>query len=102
MAPTTDPPLGPDNSVTTLINTLIASLKPLYTTLIITCIWSAMLVPLLIILLFFSNRETRRKPIFVANLFAISLGIAFAGVVLALMVSNWLNYEFLVLLSREN
>ena len=92
MAAATDSPLGPDNSVTTLINTLITSLKPLYDTLIITCIWSAMLVPLFVILLFFSDRESRRKSIFIANLFAIFLGIVYAGVILALMVSNWLHY----------
>jgi hypothetical protein len=87
MAAATNTPFSPDDSVAMLINTLVESLKPLYITLIITCIWSAMLVPLFVILLFFSNRETRRKPIFLGNLFAISLGIAFAGVVLTLMVS---------------
>ena len=80
-------PFSLDDSVTSLISTLAKSFKPLYITLIITCIWSAMLVPLFVILLFFSNREMRRKPIFLGNLFAISLGIAFAGVVLGLMVS---------------
>src|SRR6266478_7135325 len=88
MAAATGSPLGADSPVTTVINTLVTSFKPLYTTLIITCIWSAMLVPLFIILLFFSNRETRRKPIFLGNLFAISLGIAFAGVAIGLTVCH--------------
>jgi hypothetical protein len=83
-----------DDSVSILVNTIVKSLRPVCTTVILTCIWSAMLIPLFIILLFFSDGEMRRKPIFLANLLATSLGIAFAGVALELMVSNWL-YHFI-------
>ena len=100
MPATTGALFSPDDSVSILINTFVQSLKPVYTILIITCIWSAMLVPLLITLLFLSDKEMRRKPIFFGNLFAITLGIAHAVVVLELTVSKWLHPWMAFLHSR--
>ena len=91
MAATTGAPSSPDDTLSILINTIVRSLKPVYITLIVTCIWSAMLVPLFVVLLFLSDKEMRRKPIFFGNLFAIALGVAYAGVVLELMVSKYLH-----------
>ncbi|KAF8638225.1 hypothetical protein AX17_002374 [Amanita inopinata Kibby_2008] len=78
---TLDPSLG------ALVNELAKLLSPLYTTLIVTCVWSAMLVPLLVALFFFSNRALRRKPIFIANVLSILLGLALSAVIIALMMS---------------
>jgi UDP-N-acetylmuramyl pentapeptide phosphotransferase/UDP-N-acetylglucosamine-1-phosphate transferase len=66
----------------TIVNTLVKSLWPPLSS--HASIWSAMLVPLFIVLLSFSNnRELRRKPVFLRN-----IGIALVGIVLlALMVS---------------
>ncbi|KIL62108.1 hypothetical protein M378DRAFT_13063 [Amanita muscaria Koide BX008] len=76
-----------DPSTSVLIDTIAGNFKPLYTTVIVACIWSAMLVPLFVVLLFFSNKELRRKPVFFGNIFAICLGIVLAGVVMGLLVS---------------
>ncbi|PFH50975.1 hypothetical protein AMATHDRAFT_3484 [Amanita thiersii Skay4041] len=70
-----------------LVNSMVKLLHPLYTTLIVTCIWSAMLVPLLVALFFFSTRNLRKKPIFIGNLLAILLGMSLASVIIALLVS---------------
>src|SRR6266550_2705596 len=64
----------------------ITSVRATYQLLIVACIWSAMLVPLFVLLLFFSNRETRRKPIFIANVMSIMLGLILAGVAIPLLV----------------
>ena len=88
MAATTGTPLNSNDPLTALVSTLVTSFRPLYTTLIITCIWSAMLVPLSVVLLFFSNSELRRKPVFLGNVFALCLGISLAGVILGLDVSH--------------
>jgi len=80
--------LDPNDPLTILVgNEFVKYAKPYYTTLIVTCIWSAMLVPLFVVLIFFSNHELRRKPVFIANVFAISIGVAFAGVLLSPTVS---------------
>ncbi|KAK2467344.1 hypothetical protein APHAL10511_000579 [Amanita phalloides] len=80
-------PLDPSGSLGQLIDFLVASFKPLYTTVIVTCVWSAMLVPLLVILWLFSDKETRRKPMFIANVVSIALGLTLAGVALELMMT---------------
>ncbi|KIL62109.1 hypothetical protein M378DRAFT_81661 [Amanita muscaria Koide BX008] len=83
--------IDPSSSLAVLIDTIVKSFKPLYTTLIVACIWSAMLVPLFVVLLFFSNKELRRKPVFFGNIFAICLGIVLAGLVVGLLMSVLLN-----------
>ncbi|KAJ7157809.1 hypothetical protein C8R46DRAFT_1113019 [Mycena filopes] len=53
----------------------IAAIKPSLSLLMIGTVWSSMLIPLLVILLLFSNSEMRRKPIFIMNLIAVLAGI---------------------------
>jgi len=50
-----------------------------------------MLIPLFVLLLFSSTRETRRKPIFIANVVSIMIGLILAGVAIALLLSELLN-----------
>ena len=78
------------DSAAIIVNTLVKSLRPVYVSLILTSIWSAMLVPLFVILLFFSSRDLRRKPVFLGNVFAMGLGIVLAGIILTLYVSSGL------------
>jgi hypothetical protein len=82
----TIPPSSPPGEI---INTLVSSFKPLYQLLIVTCVWSAMLIPLFVLLLFSSNAETRRKPVFIANMISIVIGLILAGVCIALIVGFW-------------
>ncbi|KAJ7693216.1 hypothetical protein B0H17DRAFT_839329, partial [Mycena rosella] len=53
----------------------IAALKPSVTLLMIGTVWSSMLIPLLIVLLLFSNPRLRRQPIFILNFIAVLAGI---------------------------
>lgn len=48
-----------------------------------------MLIPLFVLLLFSSNAETRRKPVFIANMISIVVGLILAGVCIALIVGFW-------------
>ena len=85
----TDATIGrfdPSSSPAQLIDVFIAMLKPMCQLLIVTCVGSAMLVPLFVLLWFSSNSETRRKPIFIANVVSIVIGLAFAGVSIAQIV----------------
>ncbi|KAF8735165.1 hypothetical protein AX14_002620 [Amanita brunnescens Koide BX004] len=81
----------PSNSPAQLIDVFVAMLKPMCQLLIVTCVGSAMLVPLFVLLWFSSNSETRRKPIFIANVVSIVIGLAFAGVSIAQILSQLLN-----------
>ena len=82
----TDVAIDPPNSPA---QALFATLKPMCQLLIVTCVGSAMLVPLFVLLWFSSSRETRRKPIFIANMVSIVTGLALAGVSIAQMVCFW-------------
>ncbi|KAJ6496768.1 hypothetical protein DFH09DRAFT_1103559 [Mycena vulgaris] len=53
----------------------IAAINPSLTLLMIGTVWSAMLIPLLIVLLLFSNPGLRRQPIFILNFIAVLAGI---------------------------
>ncbi|KAJ7157797.1 hypothetical protein C8R46DRAFT_958768 [Mycena filopes] len=53
----------------------IAAITPSLSLLMIGTVWSSMLIPLLVILLLFSNSEMRRKPLFIMNLIAVLAGI---------------------------
>ncbi|KAJ7449180.1 hypothetical protein FB451DRAFT_1287754 [Mycena latifolia] len=53
----------------------IAAIKPSLTLLMIGTVWSSMLIPLLIALVFFSNRTLRRQPLFIMNLISVLAGI---------------------------
>lgn len=57
--------------VAAYVKTITSSL----TLLVIGAVWAAVLVPLLILLLFFSTPSLRRRPIFLMNLVSVSLGI---------------------------
>src|SRR6266550_8948944 len=78
--------VNPSSPPGEIINILVTSFKPLYQLLVVTCIFSAMLIPLFVLLLFSSTRETRRRPIFIANVGSIMIGIILAGVAIALLV----------------
>ncbi|KAJ6613934.1 hypothetical protein B0H10DRAFT_2269227 [Mycena sp. CBHHK59/15] len=58
----------------------IAAIKPSLTLLMIGTVWSSMLIPLLIVLLLFSNSSLRRQPLFIMNVISV-----FAGIVLGIM-----------------
>ncbi|KAF8638222.1 hypothetical protein AX17_002371 [Amanita inopinata Kibby_2008] len=77
----------PDDSLKAVADELAKLLYPLYRTLIVACVWSAMLVPLLVALFLFSTKRMRRRPIFVANVLSISLGLGLAAAIIALMMS---------------
>ncbi|KAJ7593784.1 hypothetical protein C8J56DRAFT_884557 [Mycena floridula] len=68
--PTTGIPIPPEGVA------FLAVARPSLILLLIGTIWTSMLVPLIVALLFFSTRDLRRKPIFILNLIAISLGFA--------------------------
>ncbi|KAF9491460.1 hypothetical protein BDN71DRAFT_1311101 [Pleurotus eryngii] len=55
----------------------IEGIHPCLNFIVIGAAWSASLVPLLIMLLYFSTPALRRQPIFLMNLFSVSIGIAF-------------------------
>ncbi|KAF8336199.1 hypothetical protein F5887DRAFT_577057 [Amanita rubescens] len=87
----TDATIPPSSPPGEIINIIVSSFKPLYQLLIVTCVCSAMLIPLFVLLLFSSNAETRRKPIFIANMISIVIGQILAGVCIALIQSELLN-----------
>ncbi|KAL0061116.1 hypothetical protein AAF712_012110 [Marasmius tenuissimus] len=53
----------------------IEAIKPSLNLLIIGAVWSAALVPLLILLFFWSTPSLRRSPIFLMNVFAVIMGL---------------------------
>ena len=52
----------------------IAAIQPSIVFLMIGTIWTGILLPLMVALFFFSSKDTRRKPIFILNVFSLSLG----------------------------
>ncbi|KAF9467439.1 hypothetical protein BDZ94DRAFT_1280433 [Collybia nuda] len=55
--------------------TYIALVTPCLKLLMIGAVWAAALVPLLVQLLFLSNSNVRRQPIFLMNAFSVTMGI---------------------------
>ena len=55
--------------------------------LIIGAVFPAFLVPISIALIFFSTSAIRRKPVFIMNVLAVALGLAFGGVAIYNTVS---------------
>ncbi|KAH9478635.1 hypothetical protein JR316_0009092 [Psilocybe cubensis] len=53
----------------------IAAIQPSLTFLMIGTVWGGILLPLLVALFFFSSKTTRRRPIFILNVFSITLGL---------------------------
>ncbi|KAK6997311.1 hypothetical protein R3P38DRAFT_2563560 [Favolaschia claudopus] len=71
--------------------TFIAVIQPSLYLLIIGTVWAAALVPLLCVLLFFSNHQVRRQPIFLMNLFTLIMGIIVGAVNLHIYVADILS-----------
>ncbi|KAJ7155532.1 hypothetical protein C8R43DRAFT_1000275 [Mycena crocata] len=71
--------------------TFIALITPSLNLLIIGTVWAAALVPLLLVLLFFSTPDIRRQPIFLMNLFAVIMGIVIGAVNLRIYVQDILS-----------
>ncbi|KAF7303046.1 hypothetical protein MKEN_01268000 [Mycena kentingensis (nom. inval.)] len=55
--------------------TLISVITPSLNLLMIGTVWASMLIPLLLVLLFFSTPTVRRQPIFLMNVFTVVTGI---------------------------
>ncbi|KAJ6593198.1 hypothetical protein B0H19DRAFT_920797, partial [Mycena capillaripes] len=53
----------------------IAAIKPSLSLLMVGTVWSSMLIPLLVVLLFFSTPFLRRQPIFIMNVIAVLMGL---------------------------
>ncbi|KAJ7929043.1 hypothetical protein B0H13DRAFT_1547372, partial [Mycena leptocephala] len=53
----------------------VQAIRPAFAFILIPTVFSAMLVPLLIMLFALSTPQTRRGPIFILNVLAICLGI---------------------------
>ncbi|KAF7427832.1 hypothetical protein PC9H_007048 [Pleurotus ostreatus] len=64
-------------SLPPFLSQYIEGIHPCLNFIVIGAAWSASLVPLLIMLLYFSTPALRRRPIFLMNLFSVSVGIAF-------------------------
>ncbi|KAJ7664721.1 hypothetical protein B0H17DRAFT_853587, partial [Mycena rosella] len=56
-------------------------IRPAFTFLLIPTVFSAILVPLLIMMFALSTPQIRRTPIFILNVVAICLGITLGGIV---------------------
>ncbi|KAJ7130731.1 hypothetical protein C8R43DRAFT_1024758 [Mycena crocata] len=69
------PPPIPTALVVPIIEGYVEAIRPAFTFILIPPIFSAMLVPLLIMLFALSTPQTRRGPIFILNVISISLGI---------------------------
>jgi hypothetical protein len=65
----------PTALVTAIIQTYADGIRPAFSFILISAIFSAMLIPLLIMLFALSTPKTRRAPIFVLNVLAVLLGI---------------------------
>ncbi|KAF9455881.1 hypothetical protein BDZ94DRAFT_1241932 [Collybia nuda] len=77
--------------------TYIAVITPSLNLLIIGTVWAAALVPLLVLLFFLSNRGIRRQPIFLMNVFTVTMGIIIGIVNMKIYVTDILSphQEFL-------
>ncbi|KAJ7645927.1 hypothetical protein DFH06DRAFT_1332867 [Mycena polygramma] len=53
----------------------IAAIKPSLSLLMIGTVWSAMLIPLLVVLVFLSTSSLRRQPLFIMNIAAVLVGL---------------------------
>ncbi|KAJ7588092.1 hypothetical protein C8J56DRAFT_827326 [Mycena floridula] len=65
----------PTALVTAIIQTYADGIRPAFSFILIAAIFSAMLIPLLIMLFALSTPKTRRTPIFALNVLAVVLGI---------------------------
>jgi hypothetical protein len=82
----TAPPPIPSAVISQIIEGYAESIRPAFAFILIPTVFGSVLVPLLILLFALSNEHTRRTPIFVLNVLAVSLGIAAAGMIVHIMV----------------
>jgi hypothetical protein len=66
-------------TVAPVIEAYAKAIRPAFGFILISSIFGAMLVPLLIILLASSTPHSRRQPIFILNILSLSLGITVSG-----------------------
>ncbi|THU89960.1 hypothetical protein K435DRAFT_676840 [Dendrothele bispora CBS 962.96] len=65
----------PPEIVQPIINAYTHSIQPAFSFILISAVFSAILIPLLLMLFVLSTPHSRRQPIFVLNIFTITLGI---------------------------
>ncbi|EEB98098.1 hypothetical protein MPER_02454 [Moniliophthora perniciosa FA553] len=53
----------------------VTAITPILKLLILSTVWSAALIPLLILLFFLSTATVRKQPIFILNVFSVSMGV---------------------------
>ncbi|THU83072.1 hypothetical protein K435DRAFT_690252 [Dendrothele bispora CBS 962.96] len=73
------------------LQSYIVAVTPALRLLLLGAVWSAALVPLLVVLFFFSTPAIRRKPIFIMNVFTVSMGIIIGIINTKLYVTQILN-----------
>jgi hypothetical protein len=71
-------PSDPLDILKPLISAVTKKLRPLLGLLMVHTVFGAMLVPLLLALIYFSNARIRRTPLFWVILFDICIGLAIA------------------------
>ncbi|KAK7471155.1 hypothetical protein VKT23_002566 [Stygiomarasmius scandens] len=71
---TTQPSLPPE-IITPIINAYAHSIRPAFSFILISAVFSAILIPLLLMFFVLSTPHSRRQPIFILNVFTITLGI---------------------------
>ena len=76
-----------DSSMPLTVPGIDPILAPFLRQLLLVTIWSATLIPLLLMLIFFSSKRHRRTPIFFLNLVAISFGMVLGVVSIIAFVS---------------
>ena len=76
-----------DSSTPLTIPGIDPILAPFLRQILLVTIWSATLIPLLLMLIFFSSKRHRRTPIFLLNLVVIGLGMALGAVSILTFVS---------------
>lgn len=85
---TSQPQPIPTALVIPIIQGYANGIRPAFAFILISVIFSAMLIPLLIMLFVLSTPKTRRTPIFILNVFAVTLGIIVGGLSNHLTVNN--------------
>ncbi|KAJ7503611.1 hypothetical protein B0H11DRAFT_2222237 [Mycena galericulata] len=74
----TAPPI-PTALVVPIIEAFVGGIREAFAFLLVSTVFGSILIPLLILLFVLSTPQTRRKPIFILNVFSVGLGIIAAG-----------------------
>ncbi|KAF8202808.1 hypothetical protein K438DRAFT_1965288 [Mycena galopus ATCC 62051] len=77
-SPSTTPSVPVDSQA--IIETFVLAIRPAIAFILITTILGTILVPLLLLLFALSTPQTRRRPVFILNVLAVSLGLITTGV----------------------